>query len=100
MAKQANKAQLLPDDIVGDPRRIRLISIDPATGGDKSIVGEAWQGADGSLRGTGIAAVMLFEPVSLTKYRAASISKDISPLSVFYARVSRSSFIRAELVKK
>jgi len=100
MSAQADKPQLLPDDIVGDGRRIRLISIDPSTGDDKSIIGEAWQDADGRLRGTGIAAVMLFEPVSMAKYRMASIAKDISPLSVFYARVSRSSFIRAELVEK
>lgn len=100
MAQQLDRPQLLPDDIVGDTRRVKLISIDPTTGDDKSVVGEAWQDADGSLRGTGIAAVMFFEPVSMAKYRMASIAKDISPLSVFYARVSRSSFIRAELVKK
>jgi hypothetical protein len=100
MIEQADLPQLLPDDVVGDARRIRMISIDPATGDDMSIVGEAWQDADGSLRGTGIAAVMLFEPVSQSKYRMTSIAKDISPLSVFYARISRSSFIRAELVKK
>jgi hypothetical protein len=90
----------LPDDIVGDPRRIRLISIDPTTGRDKSMVGEAWQEPDGSLRGTGIAAVMLFEPLSLQKYREASVAKDVSPLSVLYARLARSSFIRVELVEK
>jgi hypothetical protein len=100
MAPQADKPQLLPDDIVGDTRRVRLISIDPTTGDDKSIVGEAWQDADGSLRGTGIASVMFFEPVAMAKYRMASIAKDISPLSVFYARISRSSFIRVELVQK
>jgi hypothetical protein len=90
----------LPDDIVGDSRRIRLISIDPTTGRDKSMVGEAWQDPDGSLRGTGIAAVMLFEPLSNEKYRQASVAKDVSPLSVLYARLARSSFIRVELVEK
>lgn len=100
MSPQADKPQLLPNDIVGDTRRVTLISIDPTTGNDKSIIGEAWQDADGSLRGTGLAAVMFFEPVSMAKYRMASIARDVSPLSVFYARISRSSFIRAELVKK
>lgn len=100
MASQADKPLLLPDDIVGDARRIRMISIDPSTGDDKSIVGEVWQDADGKLRGTGIAAVMLFEPSSLAKYRMASVAKDLSPLSIFYSRIARSSFIRVELVKK
>lgn len=90
----------LPDDVVGDERRIRLISIDPTTGQDKSIVGEAWQDPDGTLRGTGIAAVMLYEPLSAQKFRQASVAKDISPLSVLYARIARSSFIRVELIKK
>jgi len=90
----------LPDDIVGDSRRIRLISIDPATGRDKSIVGEAWQDPDGTLRGTGIAAVMLFEPLSVQKFHQASVARDVSPLTVMYARIARSSFIRVELVEK
>lgn len=92
--------KLLPTDIVGDSRRIRLISISPSTGDDKSIVGEAWQDANGELRGTGIAAVMLFEPLSMDKYRAASVASDLSPLSIFYARVARTSFIRAEFIKQ
>jgi hypothetical protein len=100
MAPKVDKPSLLPDDIVGDARRIRMISIDPATGDDKSIVGEAWQDATGKLHGTGIAGVMLFEPVSMAKYRMASIAKDLSPLSIFYSRIARSSFIRVELVKK
>jgi hypothetical protein len=90
----------LPDDIVGDSRRIRLISIDPATGRDKSIVGEAWQDPDGTLRGTGVAAVMLFEPLSVMKFQQASVARDVSPLTVLYARIARSSFIRVELVEK
>ena len=100
MPAQSDRPLLLPSDVVGDDRRIRLISIDPATGDGKSIVGEAWQDADGHLRGTGIAGVMLFEPVSLAKYHMASIAKDLSPLSILYARIARSSFIRVELVKK
>lgn len=92
------KPQLLPNDTVGDQRRIRLISIDPSTGKDKSIVGEAWQEPDGTLRGTGIAAVMLYEPVAIDKFRTASVAADLSPLSMFYARIARTSFIRAEII--
>ena len=100
MQSNANIAQKLPDDIVGDDRRVTLTSIDPTTGKQKSIVGEAWQDADGKLKGTGIAAAMLFEPTSQEKYRSMSIAKDMSPLMVFFSRISRSSFIKAELVKK
>lgn len=92
------KPQLLPDDVVGDTRKIRLISIDPSTGKDKSIVGEAWQDADGNLHGTGVAAVMLFDPVSADKYRTASVAADMSPLSIFYARIARTSFMRVEIM--
>lgn len=100
MDMQPNKPQLLPDDVVGDTRRLRLISIDPASGKDKSLVGEVWQDPTGNLHGTGIAAVMLYEPVAAAKYRMASVAEDLSPLTVFYTRISRSSFIRAELVSK
>lgn len=95
-----DKPQLLPNDVVGDTRRLRLISIDPSTGKDKSIVGEVWQEADGTLRGTGVAAVMLYEPASVDKFRTASVAADLSPLSLFYARIARTSFIRAEVLDK
>jgi hypothetical protein len=100
MEPTAEDPPKLPYDIVGDERRIRLISIDPTTGRDKSIVGEAWQDVEGNLHGTGIAAVMLYEPLSVQKFRQASVAKDISPLSVLYARIARSSFIRVEIIKK
>jgi len=87
--------QIVP---VGDARRVKMISLDPANGKDKSIVGEAWQDADGVLHGTGIAAVMFYEALSLAQYSSVAIAKDISPLSVFLARIARSSLIRIELV--
>ena len=93
------KPQLLPDDIVGDSRKIRLISIDPSTGNDRSIVGEAWQDADGNLHGTGVAAVMLFDPAAASKYRTASVAADLSPLSILYARIARTSFMRVEITE-
>ena len=98
MANNIDDPTLLPDDIVGDSRKIRLISIDPGTGDDKSVVGEVWQDDNGNLHGTGIAAVMLFEPISAAKYRMASVAKDLSPLTAFYSRIARSPFIRAELI--
>lgn len=94
------KPPLLPDDVVGDTRRIRLISIDPSTGKDKSIVGEAWQDADGNLQGTGIVAVMLYEPIARDKFRTSSVAADMSPLSILYARMARTSFIRVEVIEK
>jgi hypothetical protein len=94
-----SKPQLLPDDVVGDTRRIRIVSIDPSTGKDRSIVGEAWQDADGNLHGTGVAAVMLFQPVAQDKYRTASVAADLSPLSILYARIARTSFLRVEIIE-
>jgi len=91
--------ELQPEDIVGDERRLRIYSVDPGTGDDHSIVGEVWQAEDGGLHGTGVAAVMLFEPVSSARYRMSSIAADMSPLAVFYARISRSPFLRSEVIE-
>ena len=87
------------DDFVGDDRRLRLVSIDPVTGEDRAEVGEVWQDEEGVLYGTGLAAVMLFEPTAAIKYRSASIAVDLSPLTVFYVRMARSPFLRAEFVE-
>lgn len=87
------------DDFVGDDRRLRLVSIDPVTGEDRAEVGEVWQDEDGVLHGTGVAAVMLFEPTAAVRYRSASMAIDLSPLTVFYARMARSPFLRAEFVE-
>lgn len=99
MEKHKEKPPLLPNDIVGDTRKIRLVSIDPSTGKDKSIVGEVWQDPEGNLHGTGVCAVMLYEPISKDKYRIASIGSDMSPLSVFHARIARTAFIRVEVIQ-
>jgi hypothetical protein len=95
----APEIELQAGDIVGDNRRLRLISVDPGTGDDESVVGEVWQGEDGKLSGTGIAAVMLFEPLSAARYQMASIGANLSPLAVFYTRISRSPFLRAEILE-
>lgn len=87
------------DDFVGDDRRLRLVSINPVTGDDRAEVGEVWQDEEGSLHGTGLAAVMLFEPVTMARYRSASLAVDLSPLTVFYVRMARSPFMRAEFVE-
>jgi len=91
--------ELQPDDIVGDERRLRIYSVDPGTGSDHSVVGEVWQAEDGGLYGTGVAAVMLFEPVSSARYHMSSIAADMSPLAVFHARISRSPFLRSEVIE-
>jgi len=86
-------------DIVGDKRRLRVVSINPDTGDDSAGIGEAWQDEEGNLNGSGIAAVMFFEPISVVRYRTASLKLDLSPLSVFYNRISRSAFFRAEFIE-
>lgn len=90
---------LQADDFVGDARRLRLVCIDPVTGEDHAVVGEVWQEEGGVLQGTGLASMMLFEPVSKARYQSASLGVDMSPLTVFYARMARSSFLRAEFVE-
>lgn len=92
------ETELQPGDIVGDDRRLRLYSVSPGTGDDCHVVGEVWQDGEGKLHGSGIAAVMLFEPVTVSRYLMASITSDMSPLSMFYARITRSPFLRAEVV--
>jgi hypothetical protein len=86
-------------DIVGDTRRLRIVSIDPVGGGEMSVVGEAWQDEAGVLHGSGIVAIMLFELASVVKYRSASVELDVSPLTILYSRIARSAFLRAEFVK-
>lgn len=92
------ESELQPGDIVGDKRRVRLYSVSPGTGDDSAVVGEVWQSDDGQLHGVGLAAVMLFEPSAAARYQMVSIGADMSPLAVFYARVCRSPFLRAEVV--
>lgn len=92
--------EMQANDVVGDARRLRLISVDPGTGTDGVVVGEVWQDESGELQGSGVAAVMLFEPVTMARYRLSSVTVDMSPLSVFYARISGSPFMRAEVVEE
>ena len=92
--------ELQAGDVVGDNRKIRLLSVDPGSGGDGFVIGEVWQDDDGELQGSGVAAVMLFEPLSSARYRLASVTADMSPLAMFYARVSSSPFMRAEVVEE
>ena len=91
--------ELQDGDVVGDDRRLRIYSVSPGTGDDSAIVGEVWQAADGKLHGDGIAAVMLFEPLSAARYQMSSIGADMSPLAVFYARIARSPFLRCEVME-
>lgn len=84
-------------EYVGDDRRLRVISINPSTGDDRAIVGEAWQDTEGVLHGRGVVAVMLFEPQAKARYGAVSLEKEISPLMVLYSRIERSPLFRAEI---
>ena len=86
-------------DFVGDDRRLRVISIDPGTGKDRAIVGEAWQDDSGKLHGRGIVAIMLFEPMSAARYMRASVGLDLSPLTMLYARIARSPLFRVEFTE-
>lgn len=99
MARESSpEAELQPGDIVGDKRKLVLYSVSPGTGDDSAVVGEVWQADDGQLHGTGIVAVMLFEPVSSARYQMVSVGADMSPLAVLYARICRSPFLRAEVI--
>lgn len=88
-----------PQDIVGDSRVVRIFSIHPAAPESCVEVGDVWQGEDGTLHGSGMAAVMLFEPSSLIRYKSASLMMDVSPLTVFYHRLFRSSFFLPEFME-
>ena len=96
---QDDYSGLRATDIVGDSRRLRIVSIDPVGGGETAVVGEAWQDEAGVLHGSGIVAIMLFELASVVKYRSASVELDVSPLTILYSRIARSAFMRAEFVK-
>jgi len=99
MAQESSpEAELQPGDIVGDERKLRLYSVSPGTGDDSAVVGEVWQSEDGQLHGTGAAAVMLFEPAAAARYQMISVGADMSPLAVFYVRICRSPFLRAEVL--
>ncbi len=86
-------------DIVGDSRVVRIFSIHPAAPESCVEVGDVWQGEEGTLHGSGMAAVMLFEPSSLIRYKSASLAMDVSPLTVFYHRLFRSSFFLPEFIE-
>jgi len=87
------------DDVVGDERRVRVLSVGPMNAGESVVVGEAWQSEDGMLHGSGVAAVMFFEPMAMSRYRGASLAMDVSPLTVFYGRIARSPFLQAEFIE-
>lgn len=93
------EVELQADDIVGDDRRLKIYSVNPGTGDGGELVGEVWQGEEGDLHGIGLTAVLLFEPVSMARYKMSSIGADASPLTVFHSRISRSPFLRAEVVE-
>ncbi len=88
-----------PQDLVGDSRVVRIFSIHPAAPESCVEVGDVWQGDDGTLHGSGLAAVMLFEPGHLIRYRSASLAMDVSPLTVFFQRMFRSSFFLPEFME-
>lgn len=85
-------------DVVGDSRRLRVFAIDPDTGELGSVIGEAWQAADGSLEGSGVVSAMLSEQVMGSFYRVGSIAADMSPLNMLYVALARSMFFRAEII--
>ncbi len=86
------------NDIVGDNRRMSASSLSSDFDVSGVGLGEAWQDDDGNLHGTGLMAVMLFEPAMRQRYRSMSIGLDVSPLTILAKRLSRGSFLRARLV--
>ena len=84
-------------EYVGDDRKMSVISLNPSTGHDRAIVGEAWQDADGELHGRGVVAAMLFEVQARSRYKVVSLAKEVSPLMVLYSRIERSPLFRAEI---
>lgn len=88
---------LPPDMAVGDARRFKVYKLSSNyLPEDDTEIGEAWQDEDGKLYGTGICAVMLFEPLSQGLYYSCSIGLDESPLSVLAMRISMSNFAKIE----
>lgn len=86
------------EDIVGDNRRMTVSSLSSDFDAVGVGLGEAWQDEGGDLHGTGMIAVMLFEPAIRQRYKSMSIGLDVSPLTVLAKRLSRGSFLRARLV--
>jgi bacterioferritin len=88
------------EDVVGDARRLSISLIDLETERPDVGAGEAWQSDDGQLSGTGVVAVMLFEPVARQRYLAASLVVDLSPLTILQKRLARASTVRVEVAEE
>lgn len=86
--------------IVGDKRVISVYSVDSSYRAIGPCIGTAWQANDGRLNGTGVLAVMLFEPSSLAMYENFAGGLDVSPLAILYRRLAGSSFLYTEISEK
>lgn len=89
-----------PGDIVGDKRKLRVFAVNLEFDGSNAMLGEAWQDEHGNLFGTGILAIMLFEPISKAKYINASVRLDVSPLTLLCKRMSQSGFMKTVLAEE
>jgi len=87
------------DDLVGDSRRLYVYGLRPDYDPGNVLLGESWQDEEGALHGSGMLAVMLFEPSSRDRYANASIARDLSPLAVLEKRLGRSTLFRTDLVE-
>lgn len=85
------------EDVVGDSRRMEATFLSPDMDQWSVGLGEAWQNSDGELSGTGLLAIMLFEPTAKQRYRSMSIGLDVSPLTILAKRLARGTFLRAKL---
>lgn len=83
---------------VGDSRRLEVFGLKPDLEPGRTKFGEAWQEEDGSLQGTGMLAVMLFESVAKQRYLSASLARDLSPLAVLEKRLARASWFNTDFV--
>lgn len=86
------------DDVLGDARVLEVYSLD----GDSvsHLIGKGWQDQAGNLHGTGLIAVMLFEPECRVRYRQAAHAQDLSPLNILYNRICTNLLYRVRLVSE
>jgi hypothetical protein len=77
------------DDIVGDKRTLQINCVLPSKD-KKSDLGQAWQDPAGNLAGTGLPAVMLYEPEMVMRYRQAAHAADVSSLTIMFGRIANS----------
>jgi hypothetical protein len=87
------------DQAVGDSRHLMVYALRPDYEPGEAPLGDAWQDDAGQIQGSGMVAVMLFEPQAKQRYLNASLARDLSPLAILEKRLARASWFRTELLE-